>query len=783
MASTLPFADLLKVSIIVKQLAFNLNTNDYLSFQSLNKKLYHEQLAGDTDSEYWLHKITRLGLQPEANYVFDEKNILSACNIFKIHSKYDPRNAKETYRVFYKWLQPFVNKLYYNDVSDFFPDAYADPTPQAEIIKALERYIRSNDNDWSYFKKVEENLIVFKEVFTTSLIRELDLNFDKENYPACSQFIDALLVLGHEMSAVEFFKSKNEFSDWSNLPHKIFDEKDNLQYDQLELALNAFKDFLNQKITITDELFHDKYPVIVLYTENFVQDQLIPYFNKQMSPEEEVNVKNTRIMALPTICNHVTIYLVDKLVNSVNGGDSYRRFVAEFIQLYMEPEIQNFFDTMVSDFTSTTELTFKDYQKQTKMKQKEKEEALFQLLKDSTLTSEELLDGKTNFLKSFTKIFKINNNNAKSQADEDLEVLYSLQKMNNKLQNITSLVSLDLCYKIIQSCKEHMEKIYYFKDIPVFEPVVKVKCQEIYKTLIYQLSENHIKLGFETAIQLLHDYDANETKLANLSVNGTSNEDNKVEPLVQFTELINIGDIILQMISIFYNNELIAKGIINKNKDIFDDVVHTKKVFETMLDDYVANGLNIGIDKLMDQVEFLFNTMQFPADFNPDPKDLLRREILPSKCAVACVELLSEHCFLLTGATDKGTIDVFQQEVGERFFDEVVKNIKKHLISEDGAIFLIADLNYYHNFISTKLKQKNIVPFFAGLKSVGQLYLISGKDSKELGKLICDVGKFQGVFTQEEIYELVQRRTDWLKVRKDVEKVMYGLGVSDCVIC
>lgn len=783
MDSAVTFADILKVSNIVKQIAFSLNTSDYLSFQCLNRNLYHIQLNGVTDKDYWLDKIKGIGLIAEVGYLFDESTSLNACNIFDIHKKFDPKRPKNAYMLFYKFFQGFTDKLYYNDVTAFFPDEYSDPVSQAKIIESLQKYIKSNDNDWSYYKKVEENLNTFKELFTTSIIRELDIRFDKKEYFTCSKFVEVLLSLGHEMSAVDFFKSKNEFSDSVELPQTIFDEEDNLRYDQLELALNTFRDFLNDKITITDELFQDKYPVMVLYTENFVQDHLIPYFNKQISSNDDLDPNNIRIMALPTICDHMSVYLVDKLTTSINAGESYKRFVAEFIQLYLEPEIQNFFDTMVSDFTTKTEKAFKDYQEQTQLKQREKDEELFQSLKDRTLTNEELLDGKTNFLKSFTKIFKINNNASKSQADQDLEMSYTLQKINNKLQNITSLISLDLCYKVIQSCREHMEKIYYFKTIKVFESVVKAECQEVYKTLIWQLSENHIKLGFETALQLLQDYDANETKLAKLSINGTSDDDNKVEPLVQFTELINIGDIILQMISIFYNNELIAKGIINKNKDIFNDVVHTKKVFETMLDDYVANGLNIGIDKLMDQVEFLFNTMQFPDDFNPDPKDILRREILPSKCAVACVELLSEHCFLLTGATDKGTIDVFQQEVGERFFDEAVKNIKKHLISEDGAIFLIADLNYYHDFISKKLKQKNIVPYFAGLKSVGQLYLISGKDSKELGKLICDVGKFQGVFTQEEIYELVQRRTDWLKVRKDVEKVMYGLGVSDCVIC
>ncbi|AET37261.1 uncharacterized protein Ecym_1001 [Eremothecium cymbalariae DBVPG len=238
----------------------------------------------------------------------------------------------------------------------------------------------------------------------------------------------------------------------------------------------------------------------------------------------------------------------------------------------------------------------------------------------------------------------------------------------------------------------------------------------------------------------------------------------------------------LQIFSIFFRDKLIAKKIVDKNKDFLNELIQTKKNFEMMLDDFVAEGLNIGINKLMDEILFVFNSNQLPEDFNPDPSTVKNREIKPSKCATMIVELLSNHFFLLTGATDKGTIDVFQQEVGERFFNEVVKNIKKNIISTDGAIFLICDLNYYYDFIANKLKQKQIIPLFAGLKTVGQIFLVSNKDSKELGKMICDVGKFQGIFTQEEIYEFVQRRADWSRVRKDVERVMYGLAVSDCII-
>ena len=75
-----------------------------------------------------------------------------------------------------------------------------------------------------------------------------------------------------------------------------------------------------------------------------------------------------------------------------------------------------------------------------------------------------------------------------------------------------------------------------------------------------------------------------------------------------------------------------------------------------------------------------------------------------------------------------------------------------------------------------------VLPLFQSLKKVGNLYLISGEDSKAIGKLVSDLSKFNGIFNQEEIYEFVQRRKDWLVVKKDVEKVMYGLGLGDCLI-
>lgn len=91
-----------------------------------------------------------------------------------------------------------------------------------------------------------------------------------------------------------------------------------------------------------------------------------------------------------------------------------------------------------------------------------------------------------------------------------------------------------------------------------------------------------------------------------------------------------------------------------------------------------------------------------------------------------------------------------------------------------------SDLNCYHAF-ALSLKQKPIVPYFAALKELGHIFIIDGAEAKAIGQLVADMSRYGGVFRVEDIYEFVQRRADWLKVKKEVERVMFGLGY-DCVL-
>lgn len=107
-------------------------------------------------------------------------------------------------------------------------------------------------------------------------------------------------------------------------------------------------------------------------------------------------------------------------------------------------------------------------------------------------------------------------------------------------------------------------------------------------------------------------------------------------------------------------------------KDFLNAVVREKKRFEMSLDDAVAQGLNAGVNILMnqvslresicyeclalslilnDQVEHIIFTHQGLRDFSPaEGADL---DLQSTKACREAIDVLSTHCNMLKGSTDK----------------------------------------------------------------------------------------------------------------------------------
>ena len=343
--------------------------------------------------------------------------------------------------------------------------------------------------------------------------------------------------------------------------------------------------------------------------------------------------------------------------------------------------------------------------------------------------------------------------------------------MNSRLEGIRSLFSIEVALNLVHAAKSSIERAVVFTRIEGrFTESARLQCELIFVSLLQTLGTRHIRAGFDQAVDHLSKYNPREV---------SEHRQPGMTPLVTFLELVNVGDLIQQMLEVFYEQELVATKLTDRN-DFLNPAVKEKKRFEQMLDTRVAAGLNKGIEVLMDEVEFVCASTQKSEDFNPGIANNGKSDIMdigPSDTAHKVIDIVSSHTKLLVGSTDKNMLDVFNQEVGMRLFTALCKHLKRQRVSCSGSIKLISDMNHYHAYILT-LKNKDLLQFFVALRELSQIYLVDPSDAKALATIIADGDRFKGIFRAEEVYEFAERRADWYAIKGKVERAMYGIGCS-----
>ncbi|CAD0092666.1 unnamed protein product [Aureobasidium mustum] len=340
--------------------------------------------------------------------------------------------------------------------------------------------------------------------------------------------------------------------------------------------------------------------------------------------------------------------------------------------------------------------------------------------------------------------------------------------MNSRLEGIKSLFSIEVALSLIHHAKASIERAAIFIRMgDRYATLTKEQCDKIFVSLLEILGRRHIQNGFDKAVGHLSSYNPRAVKEFRSGQTEKEGATGGVEPLVTFLELVNVGDLIQQMVDVFYMQELVTPGLTDRD-DFLNPAVKEKKRFEQMLDERVAAGMGKGIDVLMDEVEYMCATLQLTADFNTDAVDAKT----------------------LTGvdkrASMMGLVDIGPTETAKR----VVDTIQQHT----GI-----DINLYSSFI-TSLRQKSLLPYYSALRELSQIYLVDcggGSNNtstsifstsaaattrmarcKELATIIADSDRYHGIFRAEEVYEFAERRADWYAVRRDVERAMYGIGCT-----
>lgn len=754
--------------------------------------------------------------------------------------QFKPGKAREGYMHLFRVYAP----LYFdildsgrNKEPEIFK-IYREPQQQAKVLSHIKLFAESDDLENNH----EENLAsihTMLDLFENAALGEFEQGYDeKDILGRVKEYAGVLVILNGGESCVQLLIQKHPLVSGERLPEgggdtKYFFNNGVLDKEKLQHYLQSIADSLNAQTGDIDNVFPPTIPVMLPLFEKILEDNIMELFSSMIDYAKEVD-QQLYLNTVPELYVHLK-WFTTILKPCNNTGPDYIEHISTIIDESMGLAAENYFSAEFQYFSDKCDeeiakwnKTSADHEAATETflwsnvsKEKDKSDFLSSFKKVLMMPvsvipfSGSTAEGSTNNIKHDIKpvaedttaekpgaitsptsslppdsVTGTNNNSTASlplpQTPPTTELDAMMAVMNNKLAGIKTLFSLELALSLIRLGRDAIERIGKFA---VMEnrtaSDAKVQCEAIFVELVRQVGSKHVRDGFDKAINTLNKYNPQKFRQTITEKTSDGEEHNAVEPLAIFAELVNIGDLIQQMIHVFFEEELCLKQYIDRT-DFLSPAVKAKKRFEQSLDDSVANGLNRGIDVLIDQIDFVLITQQLGSDFNPMPVDPASGynnnnggliDIGPTEASKQVVSLLSSHVKLLAGSTEKSVIDVFQQEIGVRFFHSLCKHIKRQTISAEGSIKLISDLNYYYDFVAS-LKQKEIMPYFEALKEVGHLFLIDGTDAKELGKTLSDMTRFRGVLQPEEVYEFVQCRADWFQVKREVEKVMYGFGVE-----
>lgn len=676
---------------------------------------------------------------------------------------------------------------------------YRDPDQQAHMLAQLKTFAKSDyAQGWS---QREERLETMMGIFENAVLHEFEQGYEQRDFDGrMKKYAHVMVTLNGGSAGLDFFIHN----------HYLITEKEKLGNAgdcfpgggqlSLEPSHRFFEGLavsLKEEAATIDRVFPPTVDAFLPFLERVVEDVVSEYITSVFDEAHEISVE-IYLKAVAGIFDQA-IQLAMSLHPTKGSKANFQDEAMEIITRCFEPHVDLYLQEEIDFFKSKSAAEVYAWEK--RLTEEEQSNETFYM---SNINRQAV---KRDFLTSFKKVVMMpvnvlptigGSSSAKPVAIAPIvtsdtldvssrsetpvsgdratsprppeapttELAAKAAIMNSRLEGIRSLFSIEIALNLIHTAKGSLERAARFVRLGGQSgEEAKEQCENIFISLLQILGGRHIKPGFDKAVNHLSDYKPRE--VADHSNQG-------VAPLVAFLELVNVGDLIQQMVDVFYLQELVAPNLTDRD-DFLSLGSKEKKRFEQMLDERVAAGLNKGIDVLMDEVEFLCGSTQQPTDFNPTSGV---SDIGPSQTATKIVDMLSSHTNMLIGSTDKNVLDVFNQEVGLRLFTALCKHLKRQRISVDGAIVLISDMNTYNTYIQS-LRNKSLTQYFTALRELSQIYLIDPNHAKEIATIIADSDRYQGIFRAEEVYEYAERRADWYQIKSAVEKQMYGVG---CVL-
>lgn len=734
-------------------------------------------------------------------------------------------HAREEYGKIYGALAPFYFDLAraksHSDPAVF--QVFRDPESQAKMLANLHVFGKS---DWaSGWLQREEKLTRMTNIFESAVLREFEQGYEFWDIEGRMKRYAHVLDMLNSTAGEDLFIQKHPiFSD----KEAVANPSDCLRIAQADgVSLEPSQQFfevltkkLNDQAAVIEKIFPKPGKVIWALVDKVREDIIMDYSTSLFDEARERSIESY-LRSVSGIFEQCLQFLrslevpgCSKEENEARAKEQAHRVVEPHLDLYLQDELeffQNKAEEEVGDWErklSEQDATVESFYMSSFNRQVDKKDFLSSFKKAVMMpvtvlptqvftspfgSTTKPAAAATNGVTSQTPSGSVSDKSSSAlpgKAPTD-EVAAKAALMASRLEGIKSLFSIEVALHLVNLAQVSLGRAAVFIRLGgQTGGEAREQCAQIFVSLLRILGNRHIKPGFEKAVDHLAGYKAREVT--------DHSSQGGVAPLVTFIELVNVGDLISQMIDVFYEQQLAQPKIADRN-DFLDQSGMAKKKFEQMLDESVAAGLNKGIDVLMDEVEYICATIQLPSDYNPagpetnalgtpDKRASVQSfasfgsqkapahvaDLGPTPTAKRVVDLVSSHTKMLVGSTEKTMLEVFNGEVGLRLFNAVCKHLKRQRVSTEGATKLIADMTLYFEYVQT-LKNPDLLAYFRALRELSQIYLIDPRHSKDMATIIADGDRFGGIFRAEEVYEFAERRADWYQVKRDVERAMYGL--------
>ncbi|RIA96047.1 exocyst complex component Sec10-domain-containing protein [Glomus cerebriforme] len=688
--------------------------------------------------------------------------------------------ARASFRKIYVELLPYYLDFRHRRKDSKLFKEYNDPSDQAKMLARLLSFGKLNitlDSD-----QINNALETTIEYFENSALHHFELAYNAQSTAEMQKWANILLNLNGGLACIQVFIQKNSiFFD------HLYDPMDNFTYlstSHGELNFMQMTEFFNyveeefkKQAILINQIFPQDADVFYTFVERVVEDVIIEYISILL---EESHNRDICLYLKATVAAHQRCIHVAKFLWKESKPGLTKIRAEDLMYQMFEPFMDKYLKEEMNYVRAQSEEEIEKWNQKLMNKSIEAQQAILNNANREVY--------KRNYLTSFRNILKLptarsrhsspvqssTSSTPRNKRSSAASIASSnptlsptdLQSalLNAKLDKMQQMLSLETALQMVHVNKDSLRRISAFTGYPDKMGFrIKETLESIFILLLQTLGPLHIKPAFETAIKHLGEFKSD-----------LGSESSGLAPLVEFFELVHIADLIQQMVQVYYDEEM--NKFIDKT-DFLNNCNKEKKIFEKILDESVAAGLNKGIQVLIDHVEFILSTEQKPEEFNPASDDSF--DLQPTKACIDAVQCLSNHTKLVVGCSDKHTLDVFFQEIGLRFFGALTKHIKKFTVSLSGGFQVISDLNHYCSFIIS-LRQPNITPYFIALKELGNIYIIS--NAHDIGSFVRESERFNGILHAEDVYEFCQKREDWITIKKEVDKELYGLKAEDCTI-